>query len=242
MKFPLLLAIGKCLNCAVFCVCVYALFTKEVQPPQYYKLSDRVLDIDIEFATQIIKEEYLNYSANTGVYIKKTGNLEAQPGDTIRYDIREVQNTGTIPLTDFFWRDVLPVDAVRLNKIVTGTYNQSVKFKIMANTNKGEAIIIADNLSTTMNNVIDCTPASLGLSNDEFVTSFSLVFGNVKAGFVQVETPQVYVDVLKALPNGYRFANKCDVGGKYGGEWIIGSSTHSTEIFTSPGKLPKTGY
>jgi uncharacterized repeat protein (TIGR01451 family) len=215
---------------------------KEVQPPKYYKLSDRVLDIEVEFATQIIKEEFLNYSANTGVYIKKTGNLEAQPGDTIRYDIKAVQNTGTIPLTDFFWRDVLPVDAVRLNKIVTGTYNQSLKYKIMATTNKGDTIIITDNLSTTMNNSIDCSPASLGLRNDEFVTSFSLVFGNVKARFAQVEQPQVYVDVLKSLPNGYRFANKCDVGGRYAGEWIIGSSTHSTVIFTSPGKLPKTGY
>jgi hypothetical protein len=93
-----------------------------------------------------------------------------------------------------------------------------------------------------MNNSIDCSPASLGLANDEFVTSFSLVFGNVKAGFAQVESPQVYVDVLKTLPNGYRFANKCDVGGMYAGEWIIGSSTHSTSIYTSPGKLPKTGY
>ncbi len=40
-----------------------------------------------------------------------------------------------------------------------------------------------------MNNSIDCSPVALGLRNDEFITSFSLVFGNVKAGFLQVEQP-----------------------------------------------------
>jgi uncharacterized repeat protein (TIGR01451 family) len=206
-------------------------------------LSDKELDIEIEFATQIVKKDFINYSANTGVSIKKTGNVEAMPGDTIRYDIKEVKNTGTVPLTDFYWRDVLPVDAVRLNKIITGTYNQALKYKIVVTTNKGNTKIIADNLSTTKNNVIDCSPASLGLKSDEFVTTFTLMFGTVKAGFSQVETPQIYVDVQKSLPNGYKFSNKCDAGGKdYNGEWVICSSTHTTEIYAQKKDLPKTGY
>ena len=60
---------------------------KEVVAPKYYILSDKTLDIEIEFATQIIKQEFLNYSANTSVYIRKTGNVEAMCGDVIRYDI-----------------------------------------------------------------------------------------------------------------------------------------------------------
>ena len=164
------------------------------------------------------------------------------PGDTIRYDIKEVGNTSTVPLTDFFWRDVLPVDAGRLNKILTGTYNQSVKYKIIATTNKGDTIIIADNLSSVQNNAIDCRSAALGLRSDEFITSFTLVFGNVKAGFSQVETPQVYVTLLKNLPNGYEFGNKVDVGDKYGAEWVIGNSTWVTTIYAQPTKLPRTGY
>jgi len=214
---------------------------KEVQAPQYYRLSTQTLDIEIEFATQIIKQEFLNYSANTGVYIKKTGNVEAMPGDTISYTIKEVKNTGTVPLADFYWRDVLPVDAVRLTKLVTGTYNQSLKYKVIATTNKGDTIIIADNLSTTKNNVIDCSNASLGLRSDEFITSVTYVFGNVKAGFCQVEQPQIFVKVLSTLYNGYQFANKCDVGGKYGSEWIVSNSTTLTTIFSNA-KLPRTGY
>ena len=102
--------------------------------------------------------------------------------------------------------------------------------------------MIADNLSTTKNNVIDCSNASLGLRNDEFVTSVTFIFGTVKAGFCQVEQPQIFVKVQPNLPNGYQFANKCDAGGKYGNEWVVGKSTILTTIYALPGKLPRTGY
>ena len=216
---------------------------KEVQAPAYYRLNSKELDVTLEFATQIVKLEFQNYSANTGVFIKKTGNLEAMPGQTIRYDIKAVQNQSTVPLSDFYWRDVLPVDAVRLEKIVTGSYNQSLRYKIIAQTNKGNQRIIADSLSTTVNQVIDCSPTSLGLASDEFIVSFGLYFGAVKAGFTCVEPPQVYVTVNKNLPNGYPFSNKVDVGGRYNGEWIIGNSTWRTVIYRGvDSKLPKTGH
>ena len=215
---------------------------KEVQSPQWYKLSTQTLDIELEFATQIIKQEFLNYSANTGVYIKKTGPAECMPGNTIRYDIKSVQNTSTVPLTDFYWRDTLPVNAVRLEKIVTGTYNQALQYKAIATTNKGDTKIIADNLSTTRNNVIDCSNASLGLKNDEYVTSVTFMFGTVKAGFAQVECPQIYAKALTTLQNGYVFANKVDVGGKYGREWVVSNSTCITKVYRKPEKLPRTGY
>jgi uncharacterized repeat protein (TIGR01451 family) len=219
---------------------------KEVQAPKYYRVSTQQLDIDIEFATQIVKVEFLNYSANTGVSIKKTGNVEAMPGDTIRYDIKEVRNTSTVPLSDFYWRDILPADAVRLNKIVTGTYNQSLKYKIMVTLNTGETRLIADNLVSTKNNTVDCSPWALGLNSSEYVVNVTFLFGTVKAGFSQVVQPQVHVDVLKTLTNGYKFVNKADVGGKYDSEWIIATANWTTTVFNpktvNPPKLPRTGY
>ena len=198
----------------------------------------------IEFATQIVKIDFTDESTNTGVSIDKTGPLETMPGSNIRYDIKNVSNDSTVPLSDFFWRDIIPVDAARIDKIVTGTYNQSVKCKITATTNKGDTIIIADNLKTTKNNVIDCSNASLGLANDEFITSFIVYFGQVKAGFRMVDDAHVYLNVLsKNLPNGYVFANKCDVGGQYQGDWIIGNATAKTVIWSpTPAVLPKTGW
>jgi uncharacterized repeat protein (TIGR01451 family) len=217
---------------------------KEVEAPQHYKLSAESLDIEVEFATQIIKREFLNYSANTGVKIRKTGVYETMPGDTIRYDIKEVANTSSVPLTDFYLRDVLPTDAVRLQKIVTGTYSQSLKYKILVTTNKGDTRIIADNLSTTQSNVVDCRGVALGLASDEYIIGFTLVFGTVKAGFCQVTAPQVYVTVNKNLPTGYEFANKADAGGKDPGrgEWIVGNAVWVTSVYAPPSKLPRTGY
>jgi hypothetical protein len=133
------------------------------------------------------------------------------------------------------------VDAVRLTKIVTGTFNQALKYKIIATTNKGDTMIIADNLSTTKNNVIDCSGVSLGLGSDEFVTSVTFVYGTVRAGFAQVVCPQIFVKVQPNLPNGYQFANKADIGGKYGSEWVVSNSTAVTSVY-STGKLPRTGY
>jgi len=155
-----------------------------------------------------------------------------------QFNVRTSKRSRLIPLTDFFWRDVIPTDAVRLTQIVSGTYNQSLKYKIIATTNKGDTRVIADNLSTTQNNVIDCRNAALGLRSDEYITSFTLVFGTVKAGFAQVAQPQVSVTVLNNLPNGYEFANKADVGG----EWVIGNHTWVTKIFAQPTKMPRTGY
>jgi uncharacterized repeat protein (TIGR01451 family) len=215
---------------------------KEVQAPAWYKLSTETLDIEVEFATQIIKREFQNFSANTGVKIRKVGNYEAMPGDTITYTIKEIANTSIVPLTDFFWRDIVPTDAARLTKIVTGTYNQSLKYKVVITTNKSDTRIIADNLSTTQNNVIDCRNAALGLSNDEYVTSFSLIFGTVKAGFTKVTEPQVFMTVKTGLANGCQFANKSDAGGKYGSEWVVGASSWVTTVYAKPVKLPRTGY
>ena len=215
---------------------------REVRAPQRYMLSTQVLDIVIEFPTQIIRQNFLNYSANTGVVIRKTGNMEAMPGDAISYTIREIQNTSTVPLTDFFWRDVLPTDAVRLSKIVTGTYNQALQYRVIAATNRGETIILADNLSTTRNNVIDTNPVAIGLRNDEYITSFTFIFGKVQAGFTLVEQPQIFVNVLQNLSNDYQFVNRVDAGGKHGDEWVINRSVWVTTIFAKPIPLPRTGW
>ena len=63
-----------------------------------------------------------------------------------------------------------------------------------------------------------------------------------KAGFCKVTAPQIYMTVLKNLPNGYEFANKVDIGGKSGSEWVIGGSTWVSKIYAPGGKLLRTGY
>lgn len=148
-----------------------------------------------------------------------------------------------MPLESFYWRDTLPAQ-VRLDKIITGTYNQNLSYKVIYKTNTSNGYrTLADNLSTAKNYVLDTRPAALGLASNERITELMFVFGTVKAGFAQVETPYLYGSVSKGLSNGSSFVNVADVGGLYQGQWIMGVSRWVTEVYAKTNvTLPKTGY
>ncbi|MCL1999738.1 MAG: hypothetical protein FWG65_13345 [Turicibacter sp.] len=61
-----------------------------------------------------------------------------------------------------------------------------------------------------------------------------------------VDHARVIVNVLPrshtVLPNGMVFANRVDVGGMHGIEWVIGNSTAGTTIFGGNNRLPQTGW
>jgi len=220
---------------------------REVAAPSFYRINPQEIHFEIEFESQIVRITFPNLSSNLGVSITKRGPAQAMQGHNIAYDIHNVRNDSTVPLADFYWRDILPVDAVRMDKLVTGTYNANLRYRILATTNQGNTIVVADNLSTLTNNVVEMRPVHLGLAANEYVVNFTLHFGQVPAGFTTVERPRIFVDVLSAnqifLPNGMMFANRVDVGGRVVGteEWVIGNSTTSTTIF-NPNRLPRSGF
>jgi len=109
----------------------------------------------------------------------------------------------------------------RADRLVTGTYNQNLRYRILGTTNTGREIVIADNLSTTRNNVAELAPAHLGLAANEFIVDFTLHFGQVNAGFMAVENPRIFANVLPTtavtLPPNMMFALLLDVGGRVPG-------------------------
>ncbi|MBQ9721344.1 MAG: hypothetical protein IJV64_11725, partial [Oscillospiraceae bacterium] len=217
---------------------------KEVKAPDYYAINPTVLNAYLEHEGQIVNFEVLDESLATGVAIKKSGYAEVMPGQPIRYTVTGVANTSTVALSSFYWRDVLP-GQVTLSKIVTGTYNQQLAYKVVYKTNlSGDQYrTLADNLSTTKNYVLEARPAALGLAANERVTEIMFVFGTVKAGFAEVETAYIYGTVNNGLTNGSTIANTADVGGLYNGQWVQGASRWLTTVYTkNTVKLPKTGY
>lgn len=217
---------------------------KEVQAPAYYKINPEEIDITIEFATQILNITVEDYAANVSVAIDKVGPYEVMQGQPAIYTIKNVRNSSSVPLNDFYWRDLIPTSAGTLDKIITGTYNMQGRYKVVATTSAGNTRVLADNLDTTKNNVVFCSPAAVGLSSGEYITSVSLMFGTVQPGFTQVLDAQIYMNVKKnGLPSGYTFANKADVGGKYGNEWATSNATWVTMVYNPTAtKLPKTGW
>ena len=70
-----------------------------------------------------------------------------------------------------------------------------------------------------------------------------VVFGVVKVGFAQVETPYINGTVSKGLANGSSFVNVADIGGLYNGQWIMGVSRWVTSVYAKTTvTLPRTGY
>lgn len=218
---------------------------RETKAPNYYIAEKAEINAEIEFSGQIVRLEVLNKSCYTNVSVTKRGYNQIVPGQEVRYTFTNIKNNSTVPLNSFYWRDTLPVNAVRLEKIITGTWNQRLSYKIVYKTNlNGTYRTLADNLSTAENRVIFASPAALGLASNEYVTEVMFVFGTVKSGFAQVETPYIYCRALSHLSHEYRFANKTDVGGLWNGQWIMGNDSFVTVVYgkQTAKVLPRTGY
>ena len=216
----------------------------ESKAADFYGLDKTPIEVEIEFEGQIVKAAMTNKGLYTNVSIQKTGYVEVMPGQQIRYDFGGIGNNSTTSLTSFYWRDTLPGQAVRLDKIVTGTYNVPGNYKVVYKTNLSGSTwrTLADNLSTQQNYVLDASRAALGLASNEYVTEFMVSFGVVPANFRQVEAPQVYATVYAWLTGGSQFVNQADVGGVYNGQWIMATSRWVTKVYKPAEPLPRTGY
>ena len=215
----------------------------ESKAADFYGLDKTPIEVEIEYAGQIVKAAMTNKSLYTNVSIKKTGYVEVMPGQTLRYDFTDIANNSTTSLESFYWRERLPAFA-HLQEIVTGTWNVPGSYKIVYKTTlSGDTYrVLADNLSTQQNYVLDASPAALGLASGEKATEFMVVFGIVPANFRQVEAPVVYCTASQWLTGGSQIVNQTDVGGIHDGQWIMATSRWATKVYKPAEPLPRTGY
>ena len=217
-------------------------FIREVKAPEHYGISEKELTVYLEYEGQIARLEVEDKSLTTGVSITKTGPKEIMANQPVRYAFSNIANTSNVSLSNFYWRDTLPAQ-VRLEKVVTGTYNFPGTYKIVYRVNGGDYRTLADNLSTSKNYTLAASSVALGLASNERVTEIMFVFGQAPAGFAQVEKPYLYCRAVAGLPAG-SFVNVADVGGTYNGTWVQAVSRWVTSVYGKPTvpKLPRTGY
>ena len=216
---------------------------REVTAPAYWQLDPTVHDVTLEYPGQIIKLSAYDKPAKLGVTIKKTGNYEVQPGQSMSYHFSGIANTSNVALNSFFCHDRIPTDVTRAMSISTGTYNQRLYYKVTFKTNLNDYRTLASNLLTVNNYSLSLNAATLGLVQGEYVTDIRFEFGTVPRGFTSVVKPAMRVQVLGTVSNGYQIINRADVGGKYLNEWQTAKSPWITTVrcFQSI-SLPKTGY
>ena len=214
----------------------------ETSAPIYWLRNETVFVVDLVEHGLTVSLDVPNEPVRISTSIDKTGVPEARSGESIRYDFRDIGNTSNVPLSDFYWRDLLPAE-VRIQSIVTGTWNEQLTYKVLYKTSGGnEYRVLAENLSTSQNYILDCSAAKLGLVSGEYVIEFRFEFGTVKAGFRKVETPYIQIRVNDGLPGGTQFVNRTDVGGRYEDKWVYEKDSWVTVVrVEEQPKLPKTG-
>ena len=214
---------------------------KEVSAPRYYALNTRELMAEIRHSGDIVRFEVLNGSISLDLTVQKKGPNSASPGQTLKYDIYEVENGSSGVLESFYIHDRIPTDATRALKIVTGTYSERMYYKITYKTNYRDYRTLADNLLTKNSYEYSLHPNALGLANGEYVTDVRLEFPKGSPGFKMLKNMSGYRHVMPGIPKDYRIINHADVGGRYGNEW----ESANTTVWAAPTptvKLPKTGY
>ena len=215
---------------------------REIKAPSNYGVNEQVLTAYLEHEGQIVRFEVTNKSLTTGVSITKTGPKEIMGGQPVRYTFSGIANTSNVRLDSFYFRDTLPAE-VRLEQVVTGTWNFPGVYKIVYKVNgTGDYRTLADNLSTSQNYTLAASAAALGLASNERVTEIMFVFGQAPAGFAQVEKPYLNCTAVANLTASSSFVNIADVGGVYSGTWVQAISRWVTTVYGKPTPLPRTGY
>lgn len=216
---------------------------KEVKQGKYYLLNEEIFEIEIKNHKEVIEQIVYNDSVDIDIEIEKTGFIETQNKDNIFYNFKNIHNKSNVPLNNFTWNDTLPTDAIRLDKIYTGTWNEKLEYSIWYKTNKNDFRMFIDKLDSERVYELDFN--KLELQEDEYITEFEFRFETVKIDFHEIESPIVYVNVLDGLKNGYVFTNNTRVSGDYLEEHIEDKDKWTTIIYNKKvikGKeLPKTG-
>ena len=214
---------------------------KEVSSPDYFITDGEMFYAELKIHDDLVKFKVVNKPVYVETTVEKRGNVEAMAGDSIYYDYTNIENKSDGVLEEFYLRDILPTDAVRLEKIWTGVWNERVKMELQIKTNlKPGYRTVKKGLLSTVNNEIDCSRSALGLAANEYVTEFRLVFGEVQPGFHETTGPNVQANVLDTVDAN--FTNNVFVGGSYLDEWVSNTDVWTTVAYNKPkGELTKTG-
>lgn len=215
-------------------------YIKEVESGEWYLLNENEFTAEIKENGEIVDVDITNEPEKPDVDIEKKSIIQTTANQEIRYDFH-IKNTGNVPLDNFTWYDYLPVDYVRITKLITGTYNQDLNYSIYYKTNKNDYRLLKDNLNTQVNNYIDFS--DLELETDEYVTEFKADFGTVDVGFESVIDPYIFVKVNSDVQNDDAFTNKTRIEGYNKTYMVWDEDEHTTKIYEKEIKikLPKTG-
>lgn len=215
----------------------------EVDSPKYYLIDSSTYYFTISENGQEVCFDFKDNPVEVKINVEKSGIVQAQPNDEIRYDFDAVESLSNVPLDNFTFIDNLPYEKVKLTKLFTGIYTDKVEFDVYYKTNLSEDwILIKENLDSTVNNFIDFS--SVELKDDEVITDFKMEFGTVPEYFKAKTTPFIFTKVNGDIKPDDVWTNYVNLSGTYldvnvkdKSEWT--TKTYKKELTIK--KLPRTG-
>lgn len=209
----------------------------------YYLLDQEVYYFEISKNGQAVHFDFEDEPVRTELDIEKTGIIQAQAGDEIRYDFNTVANNSNIAIDNFTVIDDLPYEYIDITKLFTGVYSDEVSINVFYKTNLSEDYILyKENLSSKVNNYIDFE--NIDLQEGEYITNFKMEFGTVPENFKAETTPFMFAKVKMSVKGDDVWTNHVSLTGTFmdvtlhdKDEW----TTKSYEKELTIKKLPRTG-
>lgn len=222
---------------------VYYLY--ESKCPDYYVKSDKPDVFEIKENGQKVIIDIKNKPAEAKIDVEKTGLIQAQPNDEIRYDFNTVANNSNVPVDNFTMTDNLPYEYIEMKKLFTGIYSDEVSFNVLYKTNLTEDyVLFKENLNSKVNNYVNFE--EIELQEGEVITDYKLEFGTVPVGFKAETTPFMFAKVRSTVKADDIWTNKVSLTATYldvkledKDEWTTISYGKELEVVNQ--KLPRTG-
>ena len=212
---------------------------KEKISTKNYFLNSNEFFINIQDNKEIKILKVENEPTIPKLKINKTGPEEAFANSELNYKFNIINN-GNTDLSEFIWTEYLPYEQVEIKKMVTGTYNTKLNYKLYFKTNKKQYELLKE-LNTEKSEYIDFS--EIYLEKDEKITELKITFDKVKSNFSSVIQPEIFVKVRNNVKKDEKIENYTNLTGKYNELNLKDESKTKTIIRQKKidKKLPRTG-
>ena len=217
----------------------------ETKCPDYYVKNEEPDVFEITENGQKVIIDIKNKPAEAKIDVEKTGIIQAQPNDEIRYDFNTVANNSNVPVDNFTMTDNLPYEYIEMKKLFTGIYSDEVSFNVLYKTNlTDDYVLLKENLNSKVNNYVNFE--EIELQDGEVITDFKLEFGTVPVGFHAETTPFMFAKVRPTVKPDDVWTNKVSLNATYldveledKDDWT--TKSYGKELKVENQKLPRTG-
>lgn len=212
---------------------------KEKNTTPNYLLNNLDYFVQIENNNEIKRVQIENQPAVPRINIEKTGPKEAYPNEEIKYEF-SIRNSGNVAIDELTWKEYIPFQKEKITKMVTGTYNQAINYKIFYKTNMKDYELIKD-ANTGKSEYLDFT--TIDLKKNETIEEIKIEYGKVEIGFQSIIAPTIITKVNNGLKEKEIIVNETNISGKYNNYDVKSNSNCNTIIKEKivNKKLPRTG-